>query len=179
MEPVRVAAGAALLLLLLAPAAFSEKGRSEGSYVDAAGNGTPGRSLSSHALLWDGAPYTPAGVVFHSRFLALVSEANFAQDRDTLKSLRDGGVQDIWIDPGRGLTSCGAADLQRLVDLVESDGFRYRLAIRERTADPFERLTLPRSIRFRFLKPPSRQAVLPLDRCRARRETRPLRAGRF
>src|SRR5436190_16361996 len=103
MSPVRTAAGAALLLLSIAPAAFAEKGRSEGTYVDTAGKRHAWRVNPSHALIWDGGAYTPAGAVFHSRFLAQPSEASFARDREALKSLRDAGVEDVWIDPDRRL----------------------------------------------------------------------------
>lgn len=135
MRPVRIALGAAALLCAAA-FAFADKGRSEGSFVDAAGKAHRWQVTRSHALLWDGTLYAPAGTVFHSRFLAQPSDAAFAEDKDQLKRLREAGIQDVWVDPGRGLLGCEAAQTQRLVHLLEEQGFRYGLAVQDRASEP-------------------------------------------
>jgi hypothetical protein len=120
---------------LWTPAVWAEKGKSEGVYVDATGGRHPWEVTASHALVWEGQPYCPAGVVFHSRFLAEPSEATFAADRDAIERLRTAEIQDVWIDPGRGLMSCRPEEVQRLVNLFEARGFRYGLAVQDRSTE--------------------------------------------
>ncbi len=135
MRAVRTLAGALGLLLCCSPA-LAEKGKTVGTFTDAAGKPHPWQITRSHTLLWEGQPYLPAGVVFRSRFLASPSEESFAADRAALERLRGAGVQDLWVDPGRGLLGCRPDETQRLLDALESLGFRYGLAVSDRSARP-------------------------------------------
>jgi hypothetical protein len=126
----------ALGLLLSCSLASADKGKSEGTYTDAAGKSHSWQVTRSHALTWEGHLYAPAGVVFHSRYLLQPSEAAFAEDAAALARLSAAGTQDLWVDPGRGLLACPPEATRRLLDLLEKEGFRYGLAVRDRSTEP-------------------------------------------
>lgn len=141
-RPMRRAAGTfmtALLcgaLALLCGVAQAEKGLNEGIYRDREGKDHRWSLERSHLLLWDGAPYAPAGVVFHSAYLNKPGDDTLQKDLAELDRLRAAGVLDIWIDPDTGLLENSPEQTQKLIDAVETRGFRYGLRIGDRTRAP-------------------------------------------
>src|SRR5687768_17519836 len=111
-----------VLAALFCAAAGADKGANEGAYVERGGARHEWRIERTHSLTWDGKPYVPAGVVFHSEFLKSPSDDTLAKDRAELERLKSGGVQDIWIEPGRGLLETKVADTQKLIDALEARG---------------------------------------------------------
>jgi len=125
-----------LVCILGAGSARAEKGTTEGTYRDREGKAHPWSIERSHLLVWDGAPYAPAGVVFHSRYLAGPSEAALQKDTSELDRLKSAGVQDVWVEPGRGLLQNSPTQIQALVDALEARGFRYGLRVGDRHREP-------------------------------------------
>jgi hypothetical protein len=120
---------AGVLAALFCAAAGADKGANEGAYVEPGGARHEWRVERTHSLTWDGKPYLPAGVVFHSQFLKSPSDDSLARDAAELERLKSGGVQDIWVEPGRGLLETKVSDTQKLIDALEARGFRYGLRI--------------------------------------------------
>src|SRR5687767_13345696 len=127
---------AGVFAALFCAAAGADKGANEGAYVEQGGARHEWRIERTHSLTWDGKPYLPAGVVFHSQFLKAPSDDSLAKDTAELDRLSAGGVQDIWIEPGRGLLETKVADTQQLLDALEARRFRYGLRIGDRQAWP-------------------------------------------
>ncbi|MFN3652480.1 MAG: hypothetical protein ACK47B_23130 [Armatimonadota bacterium] len=117
-------------------AAFAEKGITEGVFVDRDGKQHPWTVERSHALTWDGQPYTPAGVVFRSEYLKAPSAETLRKDQEELDRLKAAGVRDLWVDPQRGLLENGNSEIQALIDALESRGFLYGLKVGDRSREP-------------------------------------------
>src|SRR5688572_17408681 len=77
---------------LLAGSVRAEKGVTEGTFRDREDKPHAWSIDRSHLLVWDGKPYAPAGVVFHSAYLAGPSEAALKQDAAELDRLKSAGV---------------------------------------------------------------------------------------
>ena len=121
---------------LLAHAAHADKGLNDGIYRDRSEKAHPWSIQRSHLLVWDEKPYAPAGVVFHSAYLKAPSPDNLHKDEAELDRLKGAGIEDVWVDPQRGLLECTPAQTQALVDALESRGFRYGLRVADRFTEP-------------------------------------------
>ncbi len=124
------------LAALLCHAAMADKGLNDGIYRDREDKPHTWSIHRSHLLVWDDKPYTPAGVVFHSAYLKAPSADSLKQDEAELDHLRQGGIEDVWVEPGRGLLQCTPAQTQTLVDALESRGLRYGLRVGDRFREP-------------------------------------------
>jgi hypothetical protein len=94
---------------------------------------------TSHALVWDGAPYIPFGVVFQPRYLSSGQTAdNFAADEATIKSLVAAGVSDVLFKPGKGISEVPTEAMQKVIDLLDTNGVRYGMEISD---PPYQPLT--------------------------------------
>ncbi len=97
-------------------------------YTDSSGAKHPWTVTSAHALMWDGAPYLPVGSVFTPRSLADSSDAAWEEDVRALTLDHDKGVLDILVAPVKSLPDIPSSAFQRLIDHLDSNGFRYGLA---------------------------------------------------
>lgn len=122
--------------LALAGAARADKGLNDGIYRDKDEKQHAWSIERSHLLKWNEQPYAPAGVVFHSKYLKDGKPDSLQADQAALDQLRSGGVQDLWIEPGRGLMENSVAQVQTVIDAVEQRGFRYGLRVGDRSRDP-------------------------------------------
>lgn len=127
---------AGVLATLLPAAVRADKGANDGAFRDASGKEHAWNLERSHILTWDGQPYTPAGLVFYSQHLKQPSAETLQQDQQELDRLKAAGVQDLWIDPQRGLLESTPEQVQAVLDAVESRGFRYGLRIGDRSREP-------------------------------------------
>ena len=119
------------LVLALAPGAFA------GTYQDRDGGKHPWSVDEAHALVWDGSPYMPFGIVFKPRYLsAAQTEENLAADKADLESFVLAGIQDIIIRPGRAVSTIPVEAWQQIVDLLESSGIRYGIELDDSPYSP-------------------------------------------
>ncbi|NLC58328.1 MAG: hypothetical protein GX774_15955, partial [Armatimonadetes bacterium] len=112
------------------PAATPPPPGASGVFVDAAGGRHPWRVNEAFALLWEGTPYLPAGVVVVPQSLANPSSAPaWEADVAALRTLKEAGVADVLLRPGQPAPGIPVAAWQRLVDHLEAEGFRYGVAL--------------------------------------------------
>lgn len=141
LSPTPGIRGAALLALLglaalLGSASHAAKGKNDGVFQDRDGRAHAWSLERSHLLVWDGKPYAPAGIVFRSAYLRSPSPESLQEDQSALERLQAAGVQDLWIDPQRGLLQNTLAQTQALLDAVEARGLRYGLRVGDRSREP-------------------------------------------
>lgn len=99
---------------------------SSGNFTDAEGTVHPWLVTANHALFWDGSPYVPAGVVFHSKYVSIdQSEENWKSDVNSLETLKARGVTDLLIAAGGPISWTDPAAWQKLIDYLDSNGFTY------------------------------------------------------
>src|SRR5579862_5892162 len=114
---------------------------SEGTYLDSKGDKHPWHVNDSYALVWGGQPYLPAGGLFQSRYLSRgQTDDNWNADDADLKTLKAHGVTDIILSASSnagGITHVPVAALQRMLDYLDANGFRYGIDI-----DDFPRAAL-------------------------------------
>ncbi|HOJ21086.1 MAG TPA: hypothetical protein PLY56_06100 [Armatimonadota bacterium] len=134
-------AAATALLPLVTPALAAEKAEpaqpviasppgAAGTYQDR--DGVPHRwhVNEAFALLWDGAPYLPAGMVFQPRSLAEPEKAEaWEADSATLHAWKEAGIRDVLIQPDRPATAIPVAAWQRLIDQLETLRLCYGIAL--------------------------------------------------
>jgi hypothetical protein len=96
-------------------------------YTDREGAKHPWTVTASHSLLWDGAPYMPVGGAFTPKSLTDSSDAAWQEDVKTLAALHAKGMLDVLISPPKSLPDIPAPAFQRLLDYLDSNGFRYGL----------------------------------------------------
>ncbi len=121
---------AAVWVLLLTFAASCGASAARGSFVDRDGKRHIWQINDAHALIWDGRPYNPVGGQFCPRyFVEGRTEENWQADVESLRLLKSRGITDIYINPVRGATRIPTADWQRLIDLLEEEGFRYGIEL--------------------------------------------------
>ncbi|MFY7952657.1 MAG: hypothetical protein ACOVT5_09125, partial [Armatimonadaceae bacterium] len=125
-----------MLLALASTAARSAPPR--GAYTDASGGKHRWFVNANHGLVWEGEVWAPAGGVFVARsWKENATSAETASDLDALAKLRLAGVRDLLVQPsGTGMSSVPVARLQALVDALEGGGFRYGIALCDRTLGP-------------------------------------------
>ncbi len=97
-----------------------------GVFVDGSGRQHPWSVTATHALVWDGAPYVPVGGVFTPRCLAPgAGDAEWNADVKDLSTLKAQGNLDVLIMPPGSIELGTAPAWQRLVEYLDSQGFRY------------------------------------------------------
>lgn len=101
-----------------------------GTFQDALGKRHSWTVNAAFALTWDGAPYLPVGVAFSPRSLAEPDDPSaWGADKETLRSLKAAGVTDVWMAATHLARNVPVSTWQRLVDLLEAEGFCYGLAL--------------------------------------------------
>ncbi len=100
-----------------------------GQFTDRTGSIHPWSINSAHTLIWDNAPFIPVGGVFIPKYLANgATDANWKSDTQSLDLLKQKGLTDIIIDPYVSATDVTSAAWQKLIDYLDSNGFRYGIA---------------------------------------------------
>ena len=110
-------------VLLVAP-------MSAGTFKDRDGAAHQWSVDESHAVIWDGAPYVPFGIVFEPKYLASgQTDENWAADEEAVAAFKLAGVMDVIVKPGKAVTSVPVEAFQRIVDLLETNGLRYGIEL--------------------------------------------------
>lgn len=111
---------------------------STGTYRDASGGAHSWSLTPAHALQWDGSAYVPVGGVFSPKsWAATASDADWAADEKTLGDWKAHGVLDVCLSADQaGLTHVPPARVQRVLDFLDANGFRYGLKIADFPRDP-------------------------------------------
>lgn len=122
--------------LAVAGGARADKGLNDGIYRDRDEKQHAWVIQRSHLVTWNDQHYVPAGLVFHSRYLKEPTPEHLQADAAELDRLKSAGVQDIWIEPGRGLLENTPEQTQAVIDAVEARGFRYGLRVGDRSRSP-------------------------------------------
>lgn len=142
MVQVRLIILALLLALLpIGAACAAMQAISEGTYVDSQGGKHLWHVNDSHALVWGGRPYLPAGGLFQSRYLGgSQSDDEWNADAADLATLKSHGVTDIILmaSGSEGLTRIPPEALQRMLDYLDANGFTYGLDIADFPRDPLD-----------------------------------------
>ena len=100
---------------------------STGIFSDREGGKHSWQITRSHTLMWDNAPYLPVGGTFSPHSLAIANDMAWQEDQQALTTLKAKGIHDLIITPSQPLPDIPPANLQRLVDYLETNGFRYGL----------------------------------------------------
>jgi len=91
-----------------------------------------------HTLSWDSQPYLPVGGAFEPHYWTDgQTEDNWKADVAALGVLHEHRVLDLYLTSGSaGLTSIPAAAVQRMIDYLDANGFRYGLEIADCHTSP-------------------------------------------
>ena len=115
---------------------------SSGEFIDSQGAHHLWHVNPQHTLLWGGRPWIPAGGLFQSRYLTgPQTDENWAADQTDLQTLKQHGIHSLVLittaelDPITGLPP---ADLQKVLDYLDSQGFQYGLSLSSFPRDPVE-----------------------------------------
>lgn len=101
-----------------------------GTFKDSSGGSHPWTIDDGHTLVWEGTPYLPFGVIFEPRYLTVAqTDENLSADQQDISAFKLAGVTDIIIRPSKGLTTVPVAALQKIIDLLDSNGMRYGLEL--------------------------------------------------
>ncbi len=98
------------------------------AFTDRTGAAHRWQIAETKTLIWDGQPYLPVGGTFAPRSFASDTDAAWQEDVAALSTLKSKGLQDILLWPGKPLPDVPLQALQRLVDYLDANGFRYGLA---------------------------------------------------
>jgi len=108
-----------------------------GAYKDSAGAVHHWNIESGHLLSWDGQPYLPVGGVFEPHYWTEgQNDANWSADVAALSTLKQHHVQDVILYNSHGFMHAPAAAVQRVIDYLEQNGFRYGIEVGETPKDP-------------------------------------------
>lgn len=131
VEPVGRQGVLAICLVVLAGIAWAQ-GTGQGTFVDREGNYHRWQITDSHALLWNGQPYLPAGVWFMpSSLRSDATEADFQRDERLLDRLVQAGVFDVLVVPPQSALSAPPQRWQQLIDALEARQMRYGISLGE------------------------------------------------
>ena len=100
-----------------------------GTYKDRDGASHAWSVDQSHALIWEGAPYVPFGIIFEPGYLSEQTDESWTSDESDVAAFKLAGVEDVVIRPTKGLTSAPIPAFQRLIDLLEANGMRYGIEL--------------------------------------------------
>ncbi len=110
-----------------------------GTFRDRDGAVHPWTINDAHSLIWDAKPYIPVGGLFCAKYLTQgQTEQNWAADVEALKTIKSKGITDIYINPVHGATSIPLAAWQKLVDHLETEGFRYGIELTDGPKKPLQ-----------------------------------------
>lgn len=110
----------------------------EGTFVDATGVKHHWKISSHHELTWDARPYIPMGGRFVPKSWdrnATVSD--WTDDKAELATLKREGIADLYLSPGElGISGVPHASVQRIVDYLDANGFRYGIELLDFPSKP-------------------------------------------
>jgi hypothetical protein len=113
------------------------KSMSTGNYTDKKTGAKHNWQVNgAHTLLWDGAPYLPVGGEFAPRSFGASSDAGWQDDVKALELLKARGIRDLIIWPDKPLVEIPTAVLQRLIDYLDANDFRYGLSFGQGLTTP-------------------------------------------
>ena len=98
-----------------------------GVYVDAAGGKHAWNISATHAIYWNGNPWTAAAGSFVPASLSSTTPSAWAADQAAILKLKSAGAGTILINPGIPLPSVSPAALQRLISFLDANGLTYGL----------------------------------------------------
>ena len=101
---------------------------SEGQFTDSSNQKHSWQVNIAHALIWDGKPYLPVGSTFTPRSLTDSDASAWKADQETLAALKSRGLVDIILSPDRPLAEVPPKALQKVLDHLDANGFRYGVA---------------------------------------------------
>ena len=137
-----VAALTVLLCVSFLPAATSRAAllANHGVYIDSSGAKQSWHVNTAHTLVWNDKAFVPVGGLFQARsWTATGTDADWDSDKQALDLLKSRNITDIYVQPARGgLTVVPPANLQRLIDYLDAQGFTYGISIND---GPREALT--------------------------------------
>lgn len=98
-----------------------------GTFADRAGKRHAWSIDAAHALTWDAVPYVPVGGTVYVKSLQSDAPAAWQADTEAFDRLKAHALHDVLVIPEGSLVDAPAARLQRLVDYLDNNGFRYGL----------------------------------------------------
>ncbi len=112
--------------------------RSQGTFTDKTATAHRWYVNGAHTLVWDDKPYVPVGGRFVAKsWAATATDADYDADVAALKALAASGVSDIYVQAmGGGLTNVKPANIQKLVDYLDDNGFSYGVSINDGPREP-------------------------------------------
>jgi hypothetical protein len=120
----------------------AERSISSGEYIDSKGAPHSWHVNAQHTLVWGGRPWMPAGGIFQSRYLTgPQTDSNWAADIADLTALKQHGIRSLILvtsselDP---LTDIPPANLQKVLNYLDDQGFQYGLALSSFPRNPVE-----------------------------------------
>ena len=121
-----------------APPPMLQKPEASGTYQDSRGGMHPWSIGQAHILTWDKVPYLPVGAMFTPQsWTGIGSEEEWAKDMLALGTLSKRGVREVTLTAGpKGLTHIPVAAVQRVLDYLDANNFRYGLEIADFPKDP-------------------------------------------
>lgn len=127
-----------LCLLATAPAFAQLTVRSQGTFTDKNAATHRWYINGAHTLVWDDKPYVPVGGRFVAKsWAATATDADYQADVAALETLAKSGVTDIYVQAASGgLTGVKPANIQRLVDYLDDNGFSYGVSINDGPREP-------------------------------------------
>ncbi len=123
-----------------------------GTYTPAAGTAIPWRINRAGTLIWNDLPWLPTGGYFTPQSLFNSSAQAWQADQNALNTLLKAGIRDLVIWPSHALTLASQQALQRLLDLLNSQGFHYGIAFGQTPLPPLSGFLVHPSI-YRFDNP--------------------------
>lgn len=122
---------ALIALFPLSCSAYGIKYKTSGTYVDSAGNQHAWNINEAHTLIWDGEAYIPVGGAFTSSYITDAMEANYQADVSALDTIKSQGITDIVLKANGPITSADPAALQRILDYLDANGFKYGIEMND------------------------------------------------
>ncbi|MBC8143927.1 MAG: hypothetical protein H7Y38_21040 [Armatimonadetes bacterium] len=127
-----------LCIAAVSPAWAQLTVRSQGTFTDKTAAPHRWYVNGAHTMVWDDKPYVPVGGRFVAKsWSATATAADYDADVAALKSLQKSGVTDIYVQAaGNGLTTVKPANIQKLVDFLDENGFTYGVSINDGPREP-------------------------------------------
>src|SRR5258708_644701 len=122
-----------LLICLWSLAAHAKPIVTRGVFIDGKGAFHSWYINEAHTLVWEEHPFVPVGGRFQVKsWISNPTESDFQTDVEALKRLKRCGVTDIYLQSARGgLLSVPPAAIQKLINVLESEGFTYGISIND------------------------------------------------
>lgn len=164
MPSIAAVAAITLTLVICASSVFAigVRYRTAGTFVDRSGGQHAWNINEAHTLSWSGDPYIPVGTVFVSKYTGKeATDANFKSDTAALEALKAKGITDIILKPGKPVTSCDPAALQKIIDYLDGNSFAYGLEFDDGPKQPLTGYVISPS-RYR-LEGPNNESTITFD----------------